>query len=277
LIEVVNLFQPMRLALLGLLESLSDNDWALPTVCPGWSVHDLAIHLYGSDVNVLSGDRDDFHDRSGMLSGADLSDWGQLLAYIDARNRLWVEANRRISPQLLIDLLTQTGRLLDEWWPTVDLAAIGRPVDWAGAGPAPTWVHVAREYTERWIHQQQIRDAVGRPGVTEAAFLLPVLDAFALALPVALSASAGTRGDVVELRASDIEEGRWQAVWIDGRWHLADGVTREPTTVVAMSGEIMWRLASRGITSDEARMHTSISGSASQADAVIHLVAMIVG
>ena len=277
MIDVVYLFQPMRLALLGLLESLSDDDWELPTVCPGWSVHDLTIHLYGSDVNVLAGDRDNFHDHRAMLSNVDLSDWQQLLAYIDERNRIWVEANRRISPRLLIDLLAQTGRLLDDWWPAVDQAAIGRPVDWAGAGAASAWVHVAREYTERWIHQQQIRDAVGRPGLTETEFLLPVLDAFALALPVALSASAGTQGDVVELRASDIENGRWQAVWIDGRWHLADGVTREPTTVIRMSGETMWRMASRGITPDEARMQTSISGNASQADAVLHLVAMIVG
>ena len=54
----------------------------------------------------------------------------------------------------------------------------------------------AREFTERWVHQQQIRDAVGKPGLTERRWLHPVLDAFARALPHALrdhAAPGGTR------------------------------------------------------------------------------------
>ena len=50
------------------------------------------------------------------------------------------------------------------------------PIDWAGPEPAPIWLHVAREYTERWVHQQHIRDAVGRPGLNERRWLGPVLE-----------------------------------------------------------------------------------------------------
>lgn len=31
------------------------------------------------------------------------------------------------------------------------------------------WLDAAREYTEFWVHQQQIRDATGRPGADGAA------------------------------------------------------------------------------------------------------------
>ena len=36
-------------------------------------------------------------------------------------------------------------------------------VNWAGPEPAPIWLDPAREYTERWVHQQHIRDAVRNP------------------------------------------------------------------------------------------------------------------
>ncbi|TMC36901.1 MAG: hypothetical protein E6J31_13540 [Chloroflexi bacterium] len=36
----VELFPEERLALLHLLNALPDEQWANPTVCPGWSVHD---------------------------------------------------------------------------------------------------------------------------------------------------------------------------------------------------------------------------------------------
>ncbi|HEX3202686.1 MAG TPA: hypothetical protein VHW42_12245 [Actinomycetes bacterium] len=38
------------------------------------------------------------------------------------------------------------------------------PVSWVGPDPAPNWLDVAREYSERWTHQQQIRDAAEIPG-----------------------------------------------------------------------------------------------------------------
>jgi hypothetical protein len=41
--------------------------------------------------------------------------------------------------------------------------AMGEPVTWAGPEPAPIWLDIAREYTERWLHQAQVRDATRNP------------------------------------------------------------------------------------------------------------------
>ena len=59
------------------------------------------------------------------------------------------------------------------------------PVSWAGEARSPVWFDVARELTERWHHQQQIRDAVGADPLTTREFLHPVLDTFMRALPFA--------------------------------------------------------------------------------------------
>ena len=38
----------LRSELAALLTSLTDGDWAQPTSCPGWSVHNVAAHLLGA-------------------------------------------------------------------------------------------------------------------------------------------------------------------------------------------------------------------------------------
>lgn len=56
-----------RVALLELLEGLAPDQWNAPTVCPGWSVKDVALHLVDDDLGWLSRGRD--QDLSGLLAG----------------------------------------------------------------------------------------------------------------------------------------------------------------------------------------------------------------
>jgi uncharacterized protein (TIGR03083 family) len=53
-ILVSDLFPELLDALLRLLGSLSTDAWQRPTVCPGWCVHDVALHLLGVEVGNLS-------------------------------------------------------------------------------------------------------------------------------------------------------------------------------------------------------------------------------
>jgi hypothetical protein len=46
-------------------------------------------------------------------------------------------------------------------------------VSWAGPDTSPAWLDIARDYTEFWVHQQQIRDAVDRPGADRPQLLHP--------------------------------------------------------------------------------------------------------
>jgi hypothetical protein len=117
-----------------------------------------------------------------------------------------VDAAQRISPALLIELINVVGLRFEEHVATLDLDAAGGPVEWAtGSDPAPVWLDVAREYMERYVHQQQIRRATGRPPLG-AAFTGPVLVTAAHALPRALTAvtrPAGTVDDAVKLYIRD--------------------------------------------------------------------------
>mgnify|MGYP001473010431 CR=1 FL=1 len=56
--RIAGLFAPMRAELLRVLHGLSDEEWDLPTACTGWSVRDVALHILGDDMGLLSGLRD---------------------------------------------------------------------------------------------------------------------------------------------------------------------------------------------------------------------------
>ena len=53
-ILVVDLFPEILDQLLKLLIGLESEEWNRPTVCHGWSVKDVALHLLGGEIGNLS-------------------------------------------------------------------------------------------------------------------------------------------------------------------------------------------------------------------------------
>jgi hypothetical protein len=99
-----------------------------------------------------------------------------------------------------LELLTWLAAPCEALLAGLDPEAEDVTVSWAGAGPHPNWLDVAREYTERWVHQQQIRQAVVRPGLEQCEYAEPVVDTFVRALPAVLPPRpAGTQ---VQLRVT---------------------------------------------------------------------------
>src|SRR5436309_9089598 len=82
----------------------------------------------------------------------------------------------------------------------------------AGEETSLNWFDTARELTERWHHQQQIRFATGRPGLMVPELYHPVLDCFLRALPHAYRDVAAAAGTVVRVEISGDSGGVWQIV-----------------------------------------------------------------
>jgi uncharacterized protein (TIGR03083 family) len=266
-IHTIDLFPEILDHLLKLLADLSADEWETPTVCTGWSVKDVALHLLGVDISNLSRRRD------GHAPGGKIDDWATLVAFINKWNAAWVEAARRISPPLLIDLLRFTGVQMADYFRSLDLNVAGPPVNWAGDEPAPVWLDVAREYTERWHHQQHIRDAVGRPGLKEPRYLALVLAAFVRALPAAFQAVDAVEGTVVTLTISGGSGGQWSLVQEESTWRLYEGATDQPTAEVGVEEDIAWRLFTRGLDPNQAQV--TISGNPALGARVLAMVSII--
>jgi uncharacterized protein (TIGR03083 family) len=272
-ILVATLFAPERQSLLTLLRDLSEEEWQTPTVCPGWTVKDVALHLLGVDVGNLSIRRDRFYDRS--TRGPEGESWEELVTFLAGLNQSWVEASCRISPRLLCELLTFTGEAMSDYFLGLDPMAVGEAVCWAGPDPAPVWLDVAREYAERWVHQQQIRDAVACPGFKESQYFAPVLATFVHALPLALQNAEDGPGETLRLVITGDAGGTWIALKSGSSWMLARDQPGVASAEVSVPQEIAWRLFTRGIPRHEAMVHMRFEGEHNLGMAVLDMVSII--
>lgn len=268
-ILILDRFGPLRTHLLALLADLSDEDWRRPTAAPGWSVKDVATHLLGGDVSILSGWRDGFRSSPPMQSHADL------IELVNRLNAEWVQAARRMSPRLLCELLAFTGPEVETCFAALDPMAMGRAVSWAGPEPAPRWFDLAREFTERWHHQQQIRDATGHPPLYDPYFLSPVLDAFVRALPYAYRNAVAPAGTCVRFEISGEAGGVWFVSRDKEAWVLLLDATAEPATNVVIPQDLAWRLFTKGIDRGKARSLALIDGNAHLAAPIFATTAII--
>jgi uncharacterized protein (TIGR03083 family) len=269
-LDVRPLFPVERGALVDLLAALEPDEWSRATVCPGWAVRDVAGHILHDYVRRLSADRD---RHPGPEFGSDET----LAAFLARSNEDFVRTARQISPRLIIDLLDHLGTQLDVEWSSREMGdPAGADVSWAAPGlPAPVWLDVAREYSELWVHQQQIRDAVGRPGGTEPWLLHPVLDTFMRALPQTLHGTSAPVGATVRVRVPGPAGGQWAAARRIDRWSLDDDAAGVVAAEVEIGAETLWRLATRGITVQTARKLATTHGDTTLSNAVLEIVSIV--
>ncbi|WP_412515604.1 maleylpyruvate isomerase family mycothiol-dependent enzyme [Actinomadura madurae] len=268
-VDVRPLFPRERRALLDLLGGLAPADWAAPTVCPGWDVHDVVAHVLNDYMRRLSGSRDGH-------AGAVFADDETLPAYLARTNEEFVRASRQLSPRLMIELLDHLGPRLDALWAARDLKATADlNVSWAATDiDSPAWLDIGRDYTEFWVHQQQVRDAVSAPGAVEPDLMAPVLDLFARALPETLRTHDRPENSTAHLEVRGPAGGWWAVVRQGGRWCMADA-RGAPAAFVAMDQDTFWRLATRGITVEEARRRSTSEGDPELTSAMTALLAIV--
>jgi uncharacterized protein (TIGR03083 family) len=231
--DVRPLLAEERRDLLALLASLTPHEWSAATAAPAWSVKDLALHLLDDDLGWLSRGRD--LDRSGLLDMSDHSTFVQALA---AKNQAWVDGAHGLSKRVVIDLLEWSGQQMDSYYASMDLGADGW-VSWASDGPVPVWFDVAQDLTERWVHQQQMREAIGRVADYAEKYLPSVLRTFVWAVPhqYRVAAEAGT------VVAIDLGSGgSWSITrTVDERWTLDEGSATTASARVQANEDLAWR------------------------------------
>jgi uncharacterized protein (TIGR03083 family) len=276
-VYVNDLFGDERAQLLETLESLSREQWDAPTVCAGWSVKDIAAHLLADDLGPVSRRRDG-HSAS-WFSG----EWDELLAFINRQNEEWVAAMRRVSGPLLVELLRFSGERVFAVYRSLDLDSVGPVVDWAGPQPAPMWLHVAREYTERWLHSQQIYDALGVDRAKEPRLFAPVLDTFVRALPHTYRNVDAAPNTHMLLVITGDAGARWSLVRDDvpqpppaaSSWALYEAAETAPAATVTLDQETAWRLFTKGIDPAAAHERATIEGDVGLGEVALSAVAIL--
>jgi uncharacterized protein (TIGR03083 family) len=257
--------------LIDLLRSLTPSEWDLQTIAPLWKVRDVAAHLLDTALRKLSMVRD-----SCYLEPVDIRSPQDVITLVNRLNREGVTVYRRLSPTVLIDTLEmvcdQSARFhecLDPFGP----AAFN--VSWAGEETSLNWFDTARELTERWHHQQQIRLATNRPGIMTPELYHPVLDCFLRGLPYLYRHIEAPAGTALLLEVTGECGGRWFLSRGSTTWEFLKRSTGEVACRVVMPQALAWRVFTKGVDRDTARAHIEIQGNQELGEKILHLTAIV--
>ncbi len=183
-------------------------------------------------------------------------------ALVNDMNAEGVSYARRLSPAMLVDLHQRYGAQLAEFFTSLDPFADAKwGVSWAGEERSPMWFDIARELTEKWHHQQQIRDAAGRPPLYEP-YLAPVIETFMRAMPFTYR-DVNVSGPIVVR----IDNAAWSLV--DGA--LYTGEAENALARITLTGDRAWRVFTR----QKIDANAVIEGDARLAEPVLRMTSII--
>jgi len=220
----------------ALLSDLPDAEWPTATALPGWTVHDVVAHILGTEMML-----------SGMATPeSDVSSREHVRNEIGALNERWIEHLRDESPEAMRARFREViaGRKAAlSAMPPGEWNAIG----FTPAGPDSYGRFMRVRAFDCWVHEHDIRDAVGRPA-TDAQLGGPdtrlALDEMASSMGFVV----GKKGKAPEgsrvLLALTGPVSREIRVAVDGRAAVVDDFGgAEPTVTITVDGLQFTRLA----------------------------------
>ncbi|MFS2185273.1 maleylpyruvate isomerase N-terminal domain-containing protein [Mucilaginibacter sp. Mucisp84] len=271
-IKTVHLFPLLDQKLIELLRSLSTDDWNRPTLAKLWTVKDIAAHLLDGNMRVISS----AHQFAGDPPSNPINNYSDLVDFLNGLNATWVNAMKRVSPQLLTNLLETTGKQYSEIMIAADLFAPAPfSVAWAGEDESVNWFHIAREYTEKFHHQQQIREAVGKQGILTAELFYPCIDTFMCGLPHAYRKVSANTGTLIQITVTGEAGGNWYLFKMADGWALKKNAGSVPDTIVTLSPDIVWKVFTKGIDPQTALGASNISGNINLGENLFNMVAVM--
>jgi len=271
-LQVQHLFHSLDEKLMELLQSLTPEEWQAPTIAKQWNVKDIAAHLLDGNIRALAQQKEKYFAAPSPV----ISSYQDLVAFINRQNADWIVAARRMSPSVLLLLHKATGKLTSDYFASVnpyDKAIFS--VDWAGENESLNWMHIAREYTEKWHHQQQIRDAINKPGIMTREFYYPLIDTFMHALPYTYRNVAAAENTLLCFHVDGDIGGVWYLARKNQQWLLTKASTDAVSTEVVLDPDTAWKLFTKGISSEEAKRKAVIKGDKILAEEVFRMVSVI--
>lgn len=244
----------------ALLAELRPEDWDAPTPCPGWDVRAQVAHLIGTE-SMLEG-------IEAPVALDDIVRGDHVHNDIGAFNEQWIAGLAEATP----DELRQRFHAIT----TTRLAALDAVDDegWAKesftpAGPDSYGRFMRIRVMDTWMHEQDIRDAVGRPGHVEGPAVELVLDEMQAAMGFVVGKKAGApSGSRVTLDLTG-PSGRQIHVAVDERAAVVDQLDRPADVVLRMPVHTFSRLGGGRSNAPDLRSTIEVGGDAELGEQII--------
>ena len=254
-----------------LIKDLKPEEWQRPTIAGAWVVKDVVAHLLDGNIRILSMLRDGYYGESPSSES-----YEGLVAYINRLNADWVQVMRRVSPTMLILLHELTGPLYHDYYASLDPQAEATfAVAWAGEETSKNWMHVAREYTEKFLHQQQIRAATRRPGLMTSKHFRPFAEVCLKALPHTFRDVRAAEGTCVRVVIPGDSGREWYLQRQSEGWRLVDYTAESPRATVVIPADAFWQLVSKSKRLKDLADEITISGDRAMGEKMASVVSFM--
>jgi hypothetical protein len=197
--------------------------------------------------------------RDGYV-GEHMNPGESLIDFLNRLNHSWVEGLKRLSPAVLKGMLQESGKEYVAYVESLDPHATAAfSVAWAGEETSRNWFHIAREYTEKWHHIQQISEAVGISSeLLKPYWYEPYLNTSVRALPYRYNQAAVPAGCIEFIFRGETDY-RFYLIHT-GSWELFQQTGNVPDTTVRMPSELVWKVFTRAIEPERAKALAQIEG-----------------
>jgi hypothetical protein len=257
-VDVAHLMPVLDDKLIELLNSLSEAEWNTQTIAKRRTVKDVAAQLLDTNIRLLSVLRDGYFGEE--YTG---TSHAELVEFLNRLNADWVRSMKRVSPQMMIMLHELTGKPLCDFMLALDPFETSMLT---GRRESLNWMEIAREYTEKWLHQQQIRDALSRPGLLTRELFQPFINVFMTGLPHAYREVIAEEGTVIQITVTSEIGGSWWLRRRIGRWALVAACNDVPAAQLEIDPDSAWKLFSKSLRPDEIMDKVTITGRRELAD-----------
>ena len=248
-------------AISELVQPLVEGEWNRPTPCPGWSVRDIVSHVIGMECEML-GDprpihslpRDLYHVRSEFARYMEMQ--------VDVRRH---HTGPEMTAELEYILIRRARQLRNENRGPEHL--IRAPL---GAEQTLEVAYRMRAF-DVWVHEQDLRTTLGRPGNLDSPAALITRDVLLEALPkvVAKDAGAPVNSAIVLDVHGPVEFLRTVRVDAEGRGSVDGSPSLGPVATLAMDWETYVRLACGRVRAAEAADRVKAEGDLDLAQAIL--------
>ncbi|MEU2547067.1 maleylpyruvate isomerase family mycothiol-dependent enzyme [Streptomyces roseolus] len=248
-------------AIAELVQPLVEGEWNRATPCPGWSVRDIVSHVIGMETEML-GDprpihslpRDLYHVRSDFARYMEVQ--------VDVRRH---HTAPEMTSELEYILIRRARQLRNE----------NRSPDHVIRAPLGGEQTLEQGYRLRafdtWVHEQDLRFALGVPGNLDSPGASVVRDMLLQALPkvVAKDAGAPANSAVVVDVTGPVEFLRTVRVDAEGRGTIDGAPSLGPAVTLATDWETYVRLACGRVRPAEVADRVKVEGDADLAAAIL--------
>ncbi len=217
---IIDVLRAEWAALTELAGELSDEDWVVPTALPGWSVQDNVSHVIGIERMLLGDPAPDVPvDHLSHIANA-----------FAAATETWVEARRATPPAEVLDELVAVIARRDAQLSAMTADDFAR-VGWSPVGEVPYAVFMQVRVFDTWMHEQDIRRALDRPGHLEGPEVDIALERIQGALGFVVGKKAGAADGSSVRFVVDGPVPHEYLVVVEGRAKLVDPTTApDPVT-----------------------------------------------